>query len=140
MTRDEIQAFFPLPGPPINFGAMDFEVAALGWFQSKAWPAFRVRLWNENLDKWIVRWECRDFARAFACFCLECWATTNGVNSTSDGLAIGEIWFIPDATVNAGHAICPVFTETGLQFIEPQTGLVYPMTAQQMASRYFLRF
>jgi hypothetical protein len=140
MTRDEIQAFFAFDAPLPHFGANSYAVPSLAWLTGPFWSFFRARLWNENLDKWQVRFECRDFARAYAAAALECWALTQG-GTADDGLAVGEIWFIPNAAKpNEGHAICPVFTEHGLQFIEPQTGQLYPMTAAQISSRYFLRF
>lgn len=139
MTRGEIQAFFP--GQPVHFGGLDFEVPTLAWLTGPFWSAFKARLWNENLDKWRVRWECRDFARAYACMAHECWALTTGVDSPSDALAVGEIWFLPDPNTPAqGHAICPAITDKGLIFIEPQTGLTYPVGSAQRASAFFLRF
>lgn len=140
MTREELQAFFPFDAPLPHFGASSYAVPTLAWLQGDLWKFFKARLWSENLDTWKVRWECRDFARAYACSALECWADTPGANP-DDGLAVGEVWFIPDPTQpSSGHAICPVITENGLQFIEPQTGQLYPMTAAQLSTRYFLRF
>ena len=139
MTRDETTAF--LPGTiacPTHLGAASYAVPTLDWLQAKCWPAFRSRLWSENLDKWIVRWECRDFARAFACFALECWATSALLPSLDDGLSVGEIWF--RLTPTTGHAICPAITDQGLVFIEPQTGQLCTLTPEQLSSRYFLRF
>ena len=143
MTRAEIQAFFssfPVQGTDIHFGASNYAVPTLDWLQGACYSAFKARLWSENDDAWKVRFQCRDFARAFASFCVECWGTSTAA-SDCDGLAVGEIWFIPDQSQPAaGHAICPAITDKGLVFIEPQTGAVYPMTQAQIDSRYFLRF
>jgi hypothetical protein len=138
MTRAEIAAFFP--GKQIHFGCVNYEVPTLDWVQNVAWPAFRDWLFANGLDKWAERFECRDFARMFAAFCVMCWARTKTVASTSDGVSIGEIWFVPDPTdLTSGHAICPLLCDQGLVFIEPQTGAVYPMTQAQINSCYFLR-
>lgn len=136
MTRAEIQAFFPAQS--IHFGCADYEVPTLEWVQQKAWPAFRDWLFSMGCDKWQERFECRDFARMFAAFCVVCWAQTRMVSSTSDGVSVGEIWFNPEPLT--GHAICPVICDKGLVFIEPQTGQEYPMSAEQIATAYFLRF
>lgn len=139
MTRAEIAAFFQWGAQPY-FGASTYAVPTLAWLQGPCWQGFRARLWGENLDRWQVRWQCRDFARAYATFALECWATTQTV-SGDDGLAVGEMWFTPDAAQPLdGHAICPVITDQGLQYIEPQTGALWPITPAQFSSRYFLRF
>lgn len=141
MTRDEIAAWFPANWTCLtNFGALTYAVPTLAWIQGPCYAAFRNRYWAENLSRWTVRWECRDFARAFACFAQECWATTQAA-SLEDGVAVGEIWFRPDPNdLTKGHAICPIFTENGLQYLEPQTGKLWPMSPEQLASRYFLRF
>lgn len=140
MTRDEIQLPF-LGDCPVNFGAMSFAVPTLAWLRGPFYDAFRARYWAENLDKWKRRWECRDFASAYRLTALECWAEMPDTPETDDGLAIGEIWFRPDpAQPLAGHAICPIVTEHGLQFIDPQNNQLWTMTDAQFASRYFVRF
>jgi len=142
MTRHEIAEWFPKGRKP-DFGASAFACPTLGWLRGPFWAFFRSRYWAIDLDKWKFRWECRDFARAYACAAQECWASTkaSGTADESDACAVGEIWFLPDsANPLLGHAICPVFTDHGLQFIEPQTGQLYPMSAAQIQSRYFLRF
>lgn len=90
--------------------------------------------------KWSTRWQCRDFARAFATFAQL--AHTNTLASRdADALAVGETWFLPNPDLkNDGHAVCPVICDQGLVFIEPQTGERYPMTEPQRATAYFLRF
>jgi hypothetical protein len=139
MTRAEIQAFFL--AKPVWFGGLNYAVPELSWLQGKFWDFFKARLWSENLDKWLVRWECRDFARGFACAAQECNATTAGGPGDCDALAVGEFWFIPDnSPPGQGHAICACITENGLQFIEPQTGAVRPVSETEFASCYFVRF
>ncbi|MDE2104596.1 MAG: hypothetical protein KGL39_45595 [Patescibacteria group bacterium] len=143
MTRAEIAAFFPQKeGVQLNFGASSYAVPTLAWLQGDFWNYFYRQLWDESLQKWTVRWECRDFARAYACMAQLCWAKTQGAAATDDGLAVGEFWFIPDATKpTEGHAICAVFTENGLQFIDPQVGTsLWQMSHEQFSSSYFLRF
>lgn len=141
MTRAELHAFFP-GSADIHFGGIDYAVPTLAWLQGPLWDFFKARYWSTNSDKWKLRWECRDFARAYACAAQECWGNTMGDSAPgSDALAVGEIWFTPDVSLPLnGHAVCPVITENGLQFIEPQTGQLYPMTPEQSASKYFLRF
>lgn len=141
VTRDEINAFFPFNGRCVpQLGAMAFHVPTLRFIQGEGYAFFLRRYWAEGLGRWTVRWQCRDFASAFRLAMVECWALTNTV-SPDDGLAIGEIWFNPDpAKPLEGHAICPVFTENGLQFLEPQTGQLCPLAPAQFESRYSLRF
>ena len=139
MTRDEIAAFFP--DHDIDFGCGNYEVPTLEWVQKVAWPAFQTWLWSMGCKDWSARFECRDFARLLAAFIVVLWANTKSVDSGSDGVSIGEIWFIPDHTKPLdGHAICPLICDKGLVFIEPQTGEQYPMNTMQLMSEYFLRF
>jgi hypothetical protein len=140
MTRLEIQSFFPAAGVlgNPNFGGLNYAVPTLAWLQGPFWDFFKGRYWATNSDKWKFRWECRDFARAYACAAQEAWGDTPGGDPDVDALAVGEIWFSPSPAI--GHAICPVITENGLQFIDPQTGAIYPVTPEQFESRYFLRF
>lgn len=140
MTRAEILAFFPpagVLGSP-NLGGLEYAVPTLAWLQGPFWDFFKGRYWSTNSDKWKFRWECRDFARAYACAAQECWGDTAGGDPAVDALAVGEMWFHPDTAT--GHAICPVITENGLQFIEPQTGLLCTVTPEQFSSRYFCRW
>jgi hypothetical protein len=141
MTRDEILAFVPSKwNVPTHFGAGSYAVPTIAWLRGPFWDFFHGRLWDTNLDKWKVRWECRDFARAYACMAQECWAATQG-GTEDDGLAVGEIWFIPEAPKpTEGHAICPVITGDGLSFIDPQNNSFWQMTPTQFESRYFVRF
>lgn len=140
MTRAEIKAFFPLLVFP-NFGGLNYAVPTLAWLLGPCRDAFRARLFDAGLMSWKVRWECRDFARAFACFAQEANALTPGGPAGCDALAVGEIWFKPDGSAaGLGHAICPCITDHGLVFIEPQTGAVRPMSPAEIQSTYFLRF
>lgn len=140
MTRAEITAFFPrnFLGGDCHLGATSYAVPTLAWLRGPFWEFFRGELWDRNLDKWIYRWECRDFARLYAAKAVECWARTQG-GTADDGLAVGEIWFQPDRTPG-GHAICPVFTEQGLVYLDPQNNTPWPLSADEFASRYFVRF
>lgn len=137
MTRAELQAFFPTG---LYMGATNYAVPTLTWLQGPCYEAFKKRYWDDNLTVWTVRWECRDFARAFACFATECWALTAG-NDPSDALSVGEIWFLrTPGDPSSGHAVCPIITDNGLQFLEPQTGLICDMSPEQLSSRFFVRF
>jgi len=75
-------------------------------------------------------------------FALECWANTHAdTPDRDDGLAVGEMWYSPDrANPMNGHAICPAITDKGLVFLEPQNGKLCDISADQLASLYFLRF
>jgi hypothetical protein len=141
VTRAELNAFFPFTwGAPVNMGAASYAVPTLAWLRGPFYDAFRQRYWDENLQKWKKRWECRDFASAYRIMAIECWATSEQVVSEDDGLAVGEIWFRPSPENPLGHAINPVFTENGLQYIDPQTNQLWDLTPAQFASRYYLRF
>jgi hypothetical protein len=144
VTRAEIQSFFP--GLPVNFGGMNFAVPTLAWLQGPCFEYFKARYWNLNLDKWQFKWECRDFARAFAVCAHECHALSPDAPAESDALAVGESWFIPEASrianplFPAGHAINACFTDQGLVYLDPQTGLLWLLNSTEFQSQFFVRF
>ena len=134
-------------------GGADYELPTLAWAQGTFYDFFRQRLGSDNLQTWIVKWECRDFARAYASMAQECNARTPNTPGGADILSIGEVWFIPDASRygtlpgqlagtfdGGGHAINMLLTEQGWVFIDPQTNVVWQMTEAELRSIYFLRF
>lgn len=137
MTQNEIRAFFPGLYP--LFGGVQYAVPTLAWLRGPFWNFFRGRLWDENLQAWRVGWECRDFARAYACAAQECNALASA--APGDALVVGEFWFRPHGNpVGSDHAICPAITDQGLVFIEPQTGDIRPVTPTEILTCAFLRF
>ena len=140
MTAQEIRnAFY---GKPVFVGGANYAVPAQDWLLGPFYDYFKKQLGGDGLGAWSVRWECRDFARAYACLAQICNALTTGpAPAAEDALAVGEFWFKPDGSApGTGHAINVCFTETGLTFIEPQTGLLRPVSDSEMSSCYFLRF
>ena len=134
-------------------GGSNYAAPTLAWLQGTFYDFFRARLWSDSLQAWVVKWECRDFARAYACYAQECNALTPATPGGADILTVGEVWFIPDADrygVNAGqlagtpsgggHAINLALVETGWVFIDPQVNLLWQMTEAELKSIYFLRF
>ena len=135
MTQQEIRAFFPVG--EIHFGADNYHVPTLAWLQGPFYEAFHTDLWNNALDTWQVRWECRDFARHYASLAMKCWALTKDP-SQDDALAIGEFWHKP--TPSTAHAINACITDQGLVFIDPQNNSICQLSAEQLQSCFFLRF
>lgn len=139
MTRAEIQAFFPRS--LVQFGGANYAVPTVAWLTGPFWQYFKAKLWSDDVDTWSVKWECRDFARAYACFAQLANARSSGTPDGDDALAVGEFWFHPDTNPpGEDHAICACITDQGLTFIEPQTGAVRPMSATEIASCTFARF
>lgn len=141
MTSDQIRSLVADShiGGPVFVGGNAYAKPTLNWLTGPFYEAFREGLWDDNLDKWAVRWECRDFARAFACEAQRANALTSSVPPEDDALTVGEFWFHPDGE-SSGHAINICITDAGLVFIEPQTGWVRPVTSTELASAYMTRF
>lgn len=146
MTRDEIKSWFNPIYCQLHFGGLNYAVPTLGWLQTTFWLFFRARYGADALNLWTFKWECRDFARAYACAAQECYARTTATPPEEDALAVGECWFIPDQALTTdttkpmGHAICPIITDQGLQYIDPQNNTLWNMTESETARMYFLRF
>ena len=137
---------------PPAFGGAVYALPTVAWLQGAFTDYFKQELFNADMQTWAVRWECRDFSRAFACLAQVCNARSN-TPGNADALAVGEVWFIPDAdrygtnpgqlggTPGGGHAINAAFTEQGLIFLDPQfTSQLWPMSLTELSSIYFLRF
>lgn len=147
MTRSEIIAFFPA-GLPIKFGGNDYAVPTLAWLQGPFYSAFKGELWSQDLDRWAVKWECRDFARGMAYEAQKAHALTPVSPDGEPCIAVGELWFTPDAghyglnteLPRSGHAICACFADQGLIYIDPQNGLKWELTASELISVSLLRF
>jgi hypothetical protein len=141
MTRAEITAFFPNVFTVPRFGGLNYAVPTLAWVRGPFWDFFHGRLWDEGLQKWMFRFECRDFARLGACAAQECWARTPGGPSDSDALALGEFWYHPDANApGEDHAIWAVICDMGLVFIEPQDCSQQFPSDREISSCTFIRF
>ena len=111
-------------------GGANYAPPTLAWLQGPFYDFFEGRLWNDSLKTWIVKWECRDFARAYACYAQECNALTPNTPGGADILAVGEVWFCPDldrygtklggsvpgTPADEGHAINMALVETGWVF------------------------
>lgn len=140
MTSSDLRALF-VSGTPIFVGGTNYAKPTVAWLTGDFWQYFKAQLWDENLDKWTVTWECRDFARAFACLAQVCNAKTPGIPAGVDALAVGEFWFHPDGNPPfQDHAICPCVTDEGLIFIDPQTGLLRPVSSNELLTCVFCRF
>ncbi|HEY1791566.1 MAG TPA: hypothetical protein VGG34_01495 [Opitutaceae bacterium] len=156
MTRQDIENLLtdkesslgqqvPLLENLARFGGLIYAKPEWAWIVGPFRELVRARLWSDGLDTWLVKWECRDFARAFACYAQECNALTPGAPKGSDALAVGEFWFIPDASrglapAGTGHAINICITEKGVQFIDPQNFTEWIPSLDELASCLFLRF
>ena len=137
---------------PCYIGGANYARPTLAWLQGDFYDAFKADLWDENLDTWAKRWECRDFARLYACEAQKANAKTTAVPPDEDALAVGEFWFIPDAKrygtapgqltgdPGEGHAIAICITDKGLAFVDPQNNIVWPMTTAELISCWFVRF
>lgn len=92
--------------------------------------------------RWDRRFDCNRFAGlwiglAQARYAVEQWHN----KAAPQALALAEVWYRPEgAAPGVGHAIVAAVTESGLVFIEPQTGAVVTLTPGELASRYFVRW
>ena len=138
MTPLQLRLLFP--SAPTFIGGADYALPTLAWLQGPFWDYFKGELWDDNLDKWQVRWECRDFARAFATFAQVCNALTPVALAGTDALAIGEFWYHIGGDPATGHAINVCMTDQGQVFIEPQNGQQVHLTDVEISSCFFVRF
>ena len=140
MTREEIKAFF-IPGTPLFFGGKSYAVPTLAWLLGDFYRDFHAALWHEDVSAWSPRFECRDFARSYACLAQIANAHASNTPDGDDAIAVGEIWFHPDANPpTQDHAVNAAITDEGLVFIDPQTGLVVTLKPSELLTVKFARF
>ena len=116
ITPDEIRA---------AFGSAYCGDAAYAEVRAAELPAiyadFRKAIFEQGVTKWDERFDCNHFAaymvaRAQAKFYLDNFHS----RTQAQTLAIGVVWYV--ASPGKAHAVVAAFTESGLIFIEPQTG------------------
>lgn len=118
---------------------------AYGQVNSKWLPEFYKRWRTELFDKGVVRWEgrfdCNKFAAAFCSSAqIEYYMDNFHTWTPGQALAVGEVWYKPDAAGGKGHAVIVAMTERGAVYIEPQTGGEITMTSRELESVFFKRF
>lgn len=93
-------------------------------------------------SRWDRKFDCNRFAAlwiglAHARYAVEQWHS----RQAPQALALAEVWYRPDgASPGTGHAIVAAVTESGLLYIEPQTGAIVHLSAAERASVYFVRW
>lgn len=134
MTTAALQQLFPSYTP---FYAADSEYAqpTLGWLKN----AFYTYFWNDRVGKGLKTWarknDCDNFARAYAQAASDCHGISAG--SDKEGLAVGEFWYHSPA---GPHAIVVAIVDDQPVYIEPQTGNVLQLTAQQISTCFLVKF
>jgi hypothetical protein len=137
-----------------QIGGTIYALPTLDWLQNTFYPYFKQQLFDYEVNEWKVKWECRDFASAYRVFAQICNTETPNTPGNADILAVGEVWFIPDAnkygtapgqlsgTPGDGHAINIAFTDKGIVFLDPQFGQgLWQITPTELSSIYeTLRF
>jgi hypothetical protein len=121
MDRSTILAQFP-PGAPVYLAGSQYAPVDSQWLITTYADWFKQWLFDYGVDLYAVKWECRDFADAWALGLQICNADTKMSPGGIDRLAGGRFWFIPDGTPpgGPGHAIGCAMTELGLTFVDPQ--------------------
>lgn len=132
MTCAEIQSHFPRH---VFFADDAFARPTLHWLQGAFWDAFQRDRW-EKVGTYTRKNDCDNWARAYAQLAQDCHAATAG--NDADALAVGEFWYVRDA--GGAHAIACAFVESGLVWIEPQTGRDLLLSAAEFQSCTFVRF
>ena len=141
MTAANIRALLAALHCFVYVGGNNYAKPTQAWLEGEFYSSFKELLWAENVSRWSPRWECRDFARMFACFAQVANAMDKMGPTGEDALAVGEFWFLKDPkNPKSGHAVNICITDNGIIYIDPQTGLLWHMTHEQFESCYFCRF
>lgn len=137
MTAHEIKAHFP-SWTPVILSDSTYAKPTSAWLRDKFWPWFKGARENLGLMTWTRKNDCDGFSRAYAQAASDCHALTAG--EESEGLAVGEFFYVGTTHVQGPHAIVVAFTDEGKLYLEPQTGQRIALTPTEEISAFFVHF
>jgi hypothetical protein len=137
MTAAEIRAAFQ-PWTPLIVSDETYAKPTAAWLRDTFWPWFQKQRFDLGLHNWDRRSDCDNFARAYAQACADCHALTAGEDS--EGLAVGEFFYVGSSHVKGPHAIIVAFTDEGKIYIEPQSGQRLALNPTEEMSCFHCRF
>ncbi len=101
---------------------------------------FRDELFRLGIVKWNERFDCNQFAAFYIALANARFYAANFHSATpAQALALAEYWYRPGGSGN-GHAVVLALTDRGRLWVEPQTGQLLTLTANEVASRYLVKF
>lgn len=137
MTAAEIRTHFPA-WVPVLCADDTYAKPTVAWLRDKFWPWYVKQRFNLGLAKWERKNDCDNFSRAYAQNASDCHALTAG--ESSEGLAVGEFWYVGTSHVQGPHAINVAFTDEGKVYVEPQSGQRLALTPTEEQSAFYVRF
>jgi hypothetical protein len=138
MTDQDIRQHFPQPWTLSLTADATYAKPTLRWLRDVLWPYFKDDRHAKGLLTWTRRNDCDNFARAYAQAAADCHGANSG--DASEGLAVGEFWYVGKEHVKGPHAIVVAFTDEGKVFIEPQSGQRIALTPEEENSCFLVKF
>ncbi len=118
-------------------GDAAYAQVSAAWLKSY-YASFRSSLFREGVVKWDERFDCNHFASFYIALAQVRFFTENFQTKTAaQTLALGECWYHSE---RGPHAIVMAVADTGIVYIEPQTGAQLVLTGEEIASRFLVKF
>ena len=136
MTPAEIKAFFPAWLPPFFYDD-SYAVPTADWLLNGFFPAWRTERTAKGLWQYTRENDCDNYARAFCVGAQDAWAQSH--SDDDEAVAVGEFCYVR-ADGAGSHCIVAAFCETGLIFIEPQTGQRLALTPTEISTCFRCAF
>ncbi len=106
------------------------------WLETEWYNYYRKVLDGLNIHGWSHDFDCDNFASLYCALLQVC---HKAGNTTSDGISVGEFWYITED--GSGHAIVTAIVgDNQVIYIEPQSGSVLSLTDKERYSCLFVRF
>lgn len=115
-----------------------YAVATLAWYKATLYPYMVSQLNASGIFQWKEKFDCDNWSASFCYWARVCHACSKMPGSVAEGMGCGQVSYLKNGT--DGHSIVAVYTEQGLIFIEPQTGAVLILSAEERASIFGIEF
>jgi len=92
-----------------------------------------------GLFRWIRKWDCDKFSKAFQLYANEVFAKQSKIGTRAESMAVGVYYFIQDN--GGGHAVNVIVLDTHkILWLEPQTGRMYILSDFEQATSWHQGF
>jgi hypothetical protein len=132
MTSADILKIFP----EARCADATYNPPSIEWVES-VFKSYKTLATMAKVWRWREHHDCDDKATMFRCVACAKWAQRKA--RASQGVAVGEVWYMPDA--GGAHAINVVVATNGsLKYVEPQGPKWVELSKKEIGSIFFVRF
>lgn len=127
----------------IYISDVDYSIPKREWVRGNFYRLYKSWLSRHGLHTWKSYHDCDNKAETFSTFASFCHAKTMTAREregkeTYQGIAVGVVYYLIGGNKNKGHAINIIYTQNGIEFLEPQNGRFQNLTQKEKDSIWFV--